>query len=175
MKLENLYPERVFYYFEKLTEIPHGSRNTKQISDYLVSFAKEHELKYYQDESNNVIIVKEATAGYENADTIIIQGHMDMVCEKENGCNIDFTKDSLDIFIDGDPISVFDKYRYQCCTKICNHSAHSLRIANGVQRCFCPLCRLSKCCLFHIPSYIIIAICCIQNFSSRYYFISIKK
>ena len=44
MKLENLYPERVFYYFEKLTEIPHGSRNTKQISDYLVSFAKEHEL-----------------------------------------------------------------------------------------------------------------------------------
>lgn len=102
MKLENLYPERVFYYFEKLTEIPHGSRNTKQISDYLVSFAKEHELKYYQDESNNVIIVKEATAGYENADTIIIQGHMDMVCEKENGCNIDFTKDSLDIFIDGD-------------------------------------------------------------------------
>ena len=102
MKLENLYPERVFYYFEKLTEIPHGSRNTKQISDYLVSFAKEHGLKYYQDESNNVIIVKEATAGYENADTIIIQGHMDMVCEKENGCNIDFTKDSLDIFIDGD-------------------------------------------------------------------------
>ena len=102
MKLENLYPERVFYYFEKLTEIPHGSRNTKQISDYLVSFAKEHELKYYQDESNNVIIVKEATAGYENADTIIIQGHMDMVCEKENGCNIDFTKDSLDIFIDGE-------------------------------------------------------------------------
>lgn len=102
MKLENLYPERVFYYFEKLTEIPHGSRNTKQISDYLVSFAKEHDLKYYQDESNNVIIVKEATEGYENADAIIIQGHMDMVCEKENDCDIDFMKDSLDIFVDGD-------------------------------------------------------------------------
>lgn len=102
MKLENLYPERVFYYFEKLTEIPHGSRNTKQISDYLVSFAKEHDLKYYQDELNNVIIVKEATEGYENADAIIIQGHMDMVCEKENDCDIDFMKDSLDIFVDGD-------------------------------------------------------------------------
>lgn len=51
MKLENLYPERVFYYFEKLTEIPHGSRNTKQISDYLVSFAKEHEL------NNNCVCV----------------------------------------------------------------------------------------------------------------------
>ena len=102
MKLENLYPERVFHYFEKLTEIPHGSRNTKQISDYLVSFAKEHDLKYYQDELNNVIIVKEATEGYENADAIIIQGHMDMVCEKENDCDIDFMKDSLDIFVDGD-------------------------------------------------------------------------
>ena len=102
MKLENLYPERVFHYFEKLTEIPHGSRNTKQISDYLVSFAKEHDLKYYQDELNNVIIVKEATEGYENAGAIIIQGHMDMVCEKENDCDIDFMKDSLDIFVDGD-------------------------------------------------------------------------
>lgn len=102
MKLENLYPERVFHYFEKLTEIPHGSRNTKQISDYLVSFAKEHDLKYYQDELNNVIIVKEATEGYENSDAIIIQGHMDMVCEKENDCDIDFMKDSLDIFVDGD-------------------------------------------------------------------------
>ena len=102
MKLENLYPERVFYYFEKLTEMPHGSRNTKQISDYLVSFAKGHDLKYYQDELNNVIIVKEATEGYENADAIIIQGHMDMVCEKENDCDIDFMKDSLDIFVDGD-------------------------------------------------------------------------
>lgn len=102
MVLENLYPERVFYYFEKLAAIPHGSRNTKAVSDYLVDFAKEHDLVWYQDESNNVVIVKEATAGYEACEPIIIQGHMDMVCEKEKDCPIDFMKDGLDLFVDGD-------------------------------------------------------------------------
>lgn len=102
MILENLYPQRVFHYFEKLTQIPHGSRNTKEISDYLAAFAREHELTWYQDDSNNVIIIKEATEGYENAEPVIIQGHMDMVCEKENGCDIDFSKDGLRIYIDGD-------------------------------------------------------------------------
>mgnify|MGYP003293262360 CR=1 FL=1 len=98
--LENLQPERVFYYFEEIAKIPHGSGNTKQISDYLVSFAKEHNLEHYQDEINNVIIIKEATEGYENADAVIIQGHMDMVCEKESDCNIDFEKDGLDLFVE---------------------------------------------------------------------------
>ena len=98
--LENLQPERVFYYFEEIAKIPHGSGNTKQISDYLVEFAKEHNLEHYQDEVNNVIMIKEATAGYENSDPIIIQGHMDMVCEKESGCTIDFEKDGLDLFVE---------------------------------------------------------------------------
>ena len=102
MTFENIYPERVFYYFGELAKIPHGSRNTKEISDYLVQFANEHELFCIQDEMNNVIIIKEATAGYETAAPVIIQGHMDMVCEKENGCTIDFTKDGLDLYIDGD-------------------------------------------------------------------------
>ena len=61
--LKDLKPERVFYYFEEITKIPHGSGNTKQISDYLVEFAKEHGLKYIQDESNNVIIFKDASKG----------------------------------------------------------------------------------------------------------------
>ena len=100
--LENLNPQKVFYYFEEIANIPHGSRNTKQISDYLVSFAKDRNLEYYQDELNNVIIIKEATPGYENAEPIIIQGHMDMVCEKENGFNIDFEKDGLELYVDGD-------------------------------------------------------------------------
>ena len=98
--LENLQPERVFYHFEEIAKIPHGSGNTKQISDYLVAFAKEHNLEHYQDEINNVIIIKEATAGYENADAVIIQGHMDMVCEKESDCSIDFEKDGLDLYVE---------------------------------------------------------------------------
>ena len=98
--LENLQPERVFYFFEEIAKIPHGSGNTKQISDFLVSFAKEHNLEHYQDEINNVIIIKEATEGYENADAVIIQGHMDMVCEKESDCNIDFEKDGLDLYVE---------------------------------------------------------------------------
>ena len=97
-----LQSEKVFDYFEEICAIPHGSRNTKAISDYLVAFAKKHDLTWYQDESNNVVIVQEATAGYEQADTIILQGHMDMVCEKESGCAIDFEKDGLDLYVDGD-------------------------------------------------------------------------
>lgn len=99
-KLENLYPERVFYYFEQIAGIPHGSGNTKQISDYLVDFAREHGLVYRQDASNNVIMIKAATAGYETAEPVIIQGHMDMVCEKESGCAIDFERDGLELCVE---------------------------------------------------------------------------
>ena len=102
MLSEELYPQRVFYYFEQIAAIPHGSRNTKAISDFLVNFAKEHNLVWYQDENNNVVIVKEASAGYEAAEPIIIQGHMDMVCEKEKGVDIDFEKDGLKLYIEGD-------------------------------------------------------------------------
>ena len=98
--LENLKPENVFYYFEEIANIPHGSRNTKQISDYLVNFANERNLEHYQDELNNVVIIKEASEGYENAEPVIIQGHMDMVCEKENGSKIDFEKDGLELYVD---------------------------------------------------------------------------
>ncbi|MBQ1870646.1 MAG: beta-Ala-His dipeptidase, partial [Lachnospiraceae bacterium] len=98
----NLNPDEVFYYFEELCKIPHGSGNTKAVSDYCVNFAKAHNLEYHQDEINNVIIIKEATPGYEKAEPIIIQGHLDMVCEKEEDCNIDFEKDGLDLYVDGD-------------------------------------------------------------------------
>lgn len=100
--LENLQPQKVFHFFEEICNIPHGSRNTKQISDYLVQFAKDRNLTCYQDELNNVIIKKDATAGYEASEPIIIQGHMDMVCEKENDCDIDFEKDGIRLMIDGD-------------------------------------------------------------------------
>lgn len=97
--LENCEPKRVFYYFEELCKIPHGSGNTKQISDYLVGFAKEQGLEYVQDEMNNVVIYKPATPGYENAPAVIIQGHMDMVCEKRPDVEHDFTKDPLNISV----------------------------------------------------------------------------
>lgn len=100
--LEGIAPERVFYYFEEISKIPHGSYNTKAISDYLVDFAKDKQLSYRQDESNNVIIFKNASAGYENAPVTILQGHCDMVCEKNQGSTHDFTKDPLQLCIDGD-------------------------------------------------------------------------
>lgn len=93
--LKELEPRKVFEYFEEICSIPHGSRNTKKISDYLVGFAKEHKLRSIQDEYNNVIIFKKATPGYEDAKPVIIQGHMDMVCEKEDGVSIDFDNEGL--------------------------------------------------------------------------------
>lgn len=97
--LEKCQPERVFYYFEEICKIPHGSGNTKEISDYLVSFAKEQGLAYIQDEMNNVVIFKPATPGYEDAPTVILQGHMDMVCEKRPDVDHDFTRDPLNISV----------------------------------------------------------------------------
>lgn len=93
--LSDLKPNRVFRYFEELCGIPHGSSNTKKISDYCVNFAKQHGLKYIQDENNNVIIFKDGSMGYEKSKPVIIQGHLDMVCEKENDCDIDFEKEGL--------------------------------------------------------------------------------
>ena len=98
--LENCAPKRVFYYFEEISKIPHGSKNTKEISDYLVSFAKEHQLRYVQDEYGNIVIYKAASAGYEKLPAVILQGHMDMVCEKEAGSNHDFEKDPLRLKIE---------------------------------------------------------------------------
>ena len=106
--LTGLQPERVFYYFEELTKIPHGSGNTKEISDYLAAFAAEHGLAWEQDASNNIIIRKAASAGYENAPTVILQGHCDMVCEKKPGSAHDFSKDPLKLGVDGDEIYAED-------------------------------------------------------------------
>ena len=94
--------ERVFHYFCNLSAIPHGSGNTKAISDYCVAFAKERGLWVHQDELNNVIIKLPATEGYEDRPTVILQGHLDMVCEKDADCDIDFTKDGLQLALDGD-------------------------------------------------------------------------
>ena len=101
VKLVGLQPASVFGYFEKLCSIPHGSRNTKMISDYLVSFAKEQGIRYVQDEWNNVLMFQEGTCGYEDHLPVILQGHMDMVCEKDADCTINMDTDGLDISHDG--------------------------------------------------------------------------
>ena len=97
VKLAGLEPASVFAYFEKICSIPHGSRNTKLISDYLVGFAKDHGLRYFQDEANNVVIFQDGTCGYEDHDPVIIQGHMDMVCEKDADCPINMETEGLDV------------------------------------------------------------------------------
>ena len=95
--LEGLEPQKVFQFFEDLCRIPHGSGNTKAISDYCVAFAKERGLRYIQDKSNNVVIFQGGTHGYEDHPTVILQGHMDMVCAKVPEADFDFTKDSLQL------------------------------------------------------------------------------
>ncbi len=100
--LESYDYKKVLYYFEELTKIPHGSGNVQQISDYLVNFAKEQGVRYVQDEARNVIMFKEATPGYENAPVVMIQGHMDMVCEKNADSAHDFLTDALELRMVGD-------------------------------------------------------------------------
>lgn len=102
IKLAGLEPASVFYYFEQLCAIPHGSGNTKAISDYLVDFAREQGLRYIQDSLNNVILFQEGTCGLEAHDPVIIQGHMDMVCEKDLDCPIDMDTQGLDIAHDNE-------------------------------------------------------------------------
>ena len=100
--LKNLNPKQVFHYFEELTKIPRCSGNEKQASDYLVKFAKERKFEVFQDKSLNVIIKKPGTTGYEKSPAVIIQGHMDMVCEKSMKSSHDFSKDPIPLKIDDD-------------------------------------------------------------------------
>ena len=95
--LSDLEPREVFAWFERLCAIPHGSHHTKAISDYLVAFARERNLAYRQDAANNVVIRKAASAGYENAPVVMLQGHIDMVCEKDADCGKDMETEGLDL------------------------------------------------------------------------------
>lgn len=100
--LDDIDYKGIFKYFEEICNIPHGSKNSKGISNYLINFAKERGLFCIQDKFDNVIIIKEATKGLEDKAPLIIQGHMDMVCEKRTDVNHDFETDPLDLKMDGD-------------------------------------------------------------------------
>ncbi|MBR4966241.1 MAG: M20/M25/M40 family metallo-hydrolase, partial [Lachnospiraceae bacterium] len=97
MDLNMLEPKAVFSHFVKLCEIPHGSYNIDAISDYLYDFAKGLNLWVKQDDYKNVLIRKPATPGYEDVPAVLLQGHMDMVAVKEEGCPLDLEKDGLDL------------------------------------------------------------------------------
>lgn len=100
--LENLEPKKVFYYFEKICGIPHGSGNTEAIASYYTTFAEERGLSWYRDEANNVLIRKPASKGSEEAPVLILQGHLDMVCEKEENLAFDFEKEAIHPVVDDD-------------------------------------------------------------------------
>lgn len=101
-KLKDLKSIEAFKYFKEMNNIPRGSGNEKGISDWLLNFAKEHNLKAIQDEALNIVIKKPGSTGYEKSEIIIIQGHMDMVCEKNKDVKHDFLKDPIEFIVEGD-------------------------------------------------------------------------
>ncbi len=105
MPLEQLMPERVFKFFREICSIPHGSGNMEAISAYCEAFAKKHSLEYTKDELLNVVIKKPASAGYEAHPSVILQGHLDMVCEKAAGIDFDFKTEPLKLQLEGDWLS----------------------------------------------------------------------
>ncbi len=99
---KDLQSKKVFEYFLELCRIPHGSGNTKEISDYIKEFGEKRGLKCIQDDVNNIIIFKDASPGYEDEEPIMLQGHIDMVCEKTQDSDHDFLKDPIDVIREGD-------------------------------------------------------------------------
>lgn len=104
----NFKNKRVFEIFEEISSIPHGSGNMTAISNFVIDFAKKNGLKFVTDEAENVIVYKSATLGYENAEPVILQGHLDMVCQKTAESSFDFENDGLELFTDGDFIKAKD-------------------------------------------------------------------
>ena len=100
--LKDIQPELVWKYFKEISSVPRGSGNEKGICDYFENFAKENKLEYVRDKANNILIRKNASEGYEKAGGVILQGHMDMVCEKTPDSRHDFLKDPIKLVVDGD-------------------------------------------------------------------------
>ena len=100
--MTNLKPERVFYYFKQISDVPRGSGNCDGIARYCKNFAVNHNLKYVKDDADNVVIFKDGTPGYENSEPVILQGHTDMVCQKTENASTDFINRGIELFVDGD-------------------------------------------------------------------------
>ena len=97
-----LKPKAVFDYFAEINKVPRPSKHEEKMIAYMQDFAQKHNLAFKTDEAGNVLIAKPATPGMENKETVILQGHMDMVCEKTSDREIDFTNDPIETYIDGE-------------------------------------------------------------------------
>ncbi len=100
--LNGLKPEKVFAFFEEISAIPRGSQDTEKVRKYCEDFAEARKLRYVCDDGGNIVIFKSASAGRENEQPVIIQGHLDMVWEKDETCRINFETDGLELAVDGD-------------------------------------------------------------------------
>ncbi len=103
--IEGLEPKLVWEYFYGITQVPHPSKKEEKIRAHVREFATSNSFEFVEDEVGNIVIKVPATPGYENAPTIVIQGHIDMVCEKNKGTDHDFDNDPLKIYRDGDWIN----------------------------------------------------------------------
>jgi dipeptidase D len=104
MQIRELEPKEVFYYFEELSKIPRGSGHTEEVAEYCLRFAEAHGLKAKRDAGGNVLIYKGASDGCEEKEPVILQGHLDMVCEKEADCEIDMERQGLELETDGEKL-----------------------------------------------------------------------
>ena len=102
MNVTELKPAKVFEYFSLLSSVPHGSGNMKPIADICENFARERGLECIRDAADNIIIKKPGTAGYENSEPLILQGHLDMVCAKDPDCKKDMATEPIELYVDGD-------------------------------------------------------------------------
>ncbi len=102
MEVKDLKPELIWHYFDEITKVPRPSKKEGKIRAYLKAFAQEHGLEEKEDKTGNVLITKPATLGYEKAPVVILQSHMDMVCEKNNATQHDFENDPIETYIDGE-------------------------------------------------------------------------
>ena len=102
MEIKNLAPQNVWSIFDAMTQVPRPSKKEEKIRQWLVNWAKEHNIECHLDSTGNVLMRVPATPGYENHPTVVMQGHMDMVCEKNSDVKHDFENDPLDTYIDGD-------------------------------------------------------------------------
>lgn len=102
MQIRDLEPRKVWEQFEAVTRIPRPSKKEERIIEFLIDFAKQHQLEWQRDDVGNVVIRKPATAGYEDHETVILQSHMDMVCEKNSDVEFDFDTQPINAVVDGE-------------------------------------------------------------------------
>ena len=100
--LDKVFEKGVLNFFAEISKIPRGSGNEKAVSDFVAGFARERGAEVYQDELFNLIIKKGATEGFEGREPVMLQAHLDMVCEKNAGTEFDFEKDAIDLYVEGD-------------------------------------------------------------------------